>query len=94
MTTEEADEHCKAVSQFAVKLADELEPVMEQLDELDETALAKRLQTFHRIEWVQEGYQRKKLGVWIETMLLALMKHGDLTDESQGSGEVTGDLRP
>jgi hypothetical protein len=78
MTTEQADEHCKDVSQFAVKLADELEPVMEQLDELDESALAKRLQTFHIIEWAQEPYQRKKLGVWIETMLLALMKHGDL----------------
>jgi hypothetical protein len=96
MTTEEADAHCRAVSKFAVQCLDELPFYTKDLGVSD-------LQSFMTMPHAQEGHQRKKLGVWFITAIIAIMKHGDLDDETRcdlfgdymnGYVDITGDLRP
>jgi hypothetical protein len=87
MTTEEANDHCRAVSKFAVQCLDRLKKELESLFDID-------LQSFMKMPHAREGHQRKKLGVWFITAILAIMKHGDLDDEESEDPNITGDLRP
>jgi hypothetical protein len=88
MTTDEANTHCRAVSKFAVQCLDVLE---EELGHMFDTI---KLQPFLKMPHAQEGHQRKKLGVWFITAILAIMKHGDIDDEASEDPNITGDLRP
>jgi hypothetical protein len=90
MTTEEADAHCRAVSKFAVQCLDVLQEDVDYLIDMYDI----NLQPFKTMPHAQEGHQRKKLGVWFITAILAIMKHGDLNDEEKDDPNITGDLRP
>jgi hypothetical protein len=91
MTTEEANDHCRTVSKFAVQCLDVLQI---HLDDLFDMYCGINLQSFKTMPHAQEGHQRKKLGVWFITAILAIMKHGDLNDEEKDDPNITGDLRP
>jgi hypothetical protein len=56
--------------------------------------MAKQLQKTFTMDSALTGQQRKKLAIWFITSILALMKHGDVTDELTPDEHVTGDLRP
>eukprot|EP01047_Picozoa_sp_COSAG01_P057224 COSAG01_NODE_6590_length_3589_cov_56.646421_3_plen_429_part_00 len=94
MTTGEADTHCKAVSNFAVTCINTLLPKLSDLLTMNPLTMAKQLQKTLTMDSAVTGQQRKKLGIWFITSILALMKHGDVTDELTPDDHVTGDLRP